>query len=153
MIYQIPCQRMAAAAKRFTNARPTVRATNFQGIPVHVEIEAGETRGGTGEDGRPWEKTYATPYGEIPQSRALSDGDGVDVYLGRSPSSNMVYVVHQSKFDGSYDEDKCFLGFPSLGEAIHAYKTHGPPWGFGSVDTMTVDQFRHGYLASNRKHR
>lgn len=144
---------LALGTKRYSNASAGLRTVSFQGLPVKIEIEVGETRSGTGEDGRPWEKTYEIPYGEIPQSRTLADGDGVDIYLGPDPLAPMIYVVHQLRRDGSYDEDKCLLGFRSIGEAIQAYKSHGPSWGFGSVDTMTVDQFKHGYLASNRKHR
>lgn len=142
---------LALGRQRYSNSRPGLRTVNFRGLPVKVEIDSGDTRGGVGEDGRRWEKTYTVPYGEIPSTRALSDGDPVDVYLGPAPESSMVYVVHQLRRDGSYDEDKVMLQFGSLGEAILAYKQHGPPWGFGSVDTMTADQFVHGYLASNRR--
>ena len=137
--------------QRYTNARPGVRTVSFKGLPVKIEIEVGETKSGVGEDGKVWSHTYKVPYGEIPSSRALSDGDGVDVYLGKDLAADTVYVIHQLKRDGSYDEDKVMLGFPSDGEAILAYKQHGPPWGFGTVDRMTFDQFRNGYLASNRK--
>ncbi len=140
-------------SKRYTNARRPLRTATYQGLPISIEIDVDQTKSGIGEDGKKWEKTYSVPYGEIPSSRALSDGDGVDVYVGRNPLATMVYVVHQLKRNGEYDEDKCMLGFSSAGEAIYAYKQHGPPWGFGSMDTMTFDQFRHGYLASNRRHR
>jgi hypothetical protein len=142
---------LALGSRRYSNARAGLRTVDFQGIPLKIEIEVGDTKSGIGEDGKRWEKTYAFPYGEIPSSKTLADGDGVDIYLGSSPLSPMVYVIHQLKRDGSYDEDKCMLGFQSSGEAIHAYKSHGPTWGFGTMDTMTVDQFRSGYLASNRK--
>lgn len=142
---------LALGSRRYSNARAGLRTVNFQGIPLKIEIEVGEVKSGVGEDGKRWEKTYAFPYGEIPSSRTPWDNDGLDIYLGSSPLSTMVYVVHQRKLDGSYDEPKCLLGFQSLGEAIHCYKSHGPVWGFGSVDTMTVDQFKHGFLASNRK--
>lgn len=116
-----------------------------------MEIDIGQTKSGIGEDGKRWIKKYSVPYGEITSSHATSDGDPVDVYLGSNPSSTMVYVVHQLKRNGKFDEDKCMLQFSSQGEAIAAYKSHGPSWGFGSCDTMTIDQFVHGYLASNRK--
>lgn len=142
---------VALGSRRYSNSRPSLRTVNFQGLPLSIEIEVGETRGGVDEEGQAWEKTYSVPYGEIPSSRTLSDGDGVDVYVGPDPLSKTVYVVHQRKLDGSYDEPKCMLGFRSIGEAIHAYKSHGPWYGFGSIDTMTFDQFLHGFLASNRK--
>lgn len=143
---------LALGRRRYTNARPGLRTVTFNGLPIKIEIEAGDVRSGVGEDGRPWSHEYAVPYGEISSSRALSDSDGVDVYLGPGPETSMVYVVHQLRRDGSYDEDKCMLGFPSSGEAVLAYKRHAPTWGFGTMDTLTWDQFLHGYLASNRKH-
>lgn len=151
MIYQIPVDRQAAARQRFNTARRGLRVVDFKGLPIKVEIEAGDTKSGIDEGGKSWSHTYKVPYGEIPSSRALSDGDGVDVYLGDNLAADLVYVVHQRKMDGSYDEDKCMLGFSSAGEAVLAYKQHGPPWGFGSMDVMTFDQFRNGYLACNRK--
>lgn len=134
---------------RYSNARG--RAADFRGLPLNIEIEAGQTKSGVGEDGRPWSKTYSVPYGEVRKTMALSDGDPVDVYVGPAWDAPMVYVVHQLRRDGKYDESKVMLGFSSQGEAIAAYKKHGPSWGFGSCDIMTFDQFRHGYLASNRK--
>lgn len=151
--YALPHDRLALARQRYTNARPRPRAVQFQGLPISVEIEPGQTRSGVEEGGAPWSKTYKYPYGEVRGTRALSDGDPVDVYLGPDPLQRTVYVVHQLRRDGSYDEDKVMLGFPSEGEAVACYKSHGPSWGFGSLDRMTVDQFRHGYLASNRKNR
>lgn len=129
------------------------RRISYLGLPVNIEIEKGETRGGVGEDGEKWEKTYGVPYGEIDQTIALSDGDPVDVYLGpREDLSAKVYVIHQLRKNGEYDEDKVMLGFPSENAAIESYQRHGPPWGFGSVDEMTLDQFVNGYLAANRAH-
>lgn len=133
-------------SRKYGNSRPVKRATLFQGIPVHVEIEIGEHVKGTG-----WEKTYTVPYGEIPNSATLADGEGVDVYLGSFPNSDLVYVIHQNKRDGSYDEDKVMLGFLGERDAVMAYAAHGPEWGFGGVYSMTVNEFKNGYLASNRR--
>lgn len=153
MSYDIHHDGLALGRKRYSNTkRPVKHMVDFQGIPVSVEIEVGETKSGTDEAGNQWSHVYQVPYGEIPSSRSLADGDGVDCYLGPDLASPLVYVVHQRKLDGSHDEDKVMLGFRSECEAIYAYKSHGPSWGFGSLDQMTVDQFRHGYLASNRRH-
>lgn len=126
------------------------RRTSFLGLPVNIEIEAGETRSGIGDEGEKWEKTYAVPYGEIDKTIAPTDGDPVDVYLGAEDAAAKVYVVHQLRKDRSADEDKVMLGFPGPAVARAAYELHGPPWGFGSMDEMTLDQFVHGYLAANR---
>lgn len=132
--------------RKYGNSRPVKRSTAFQGIPVSVEIEIGEHVKGLG-----WEKTYSAAYGEIPGSCTLADGEGVDVYLGPTPQSEEVFVVHQQKRDGSYDEDKVFLGFTSMREAVACYFLHGPEWGFMGADQMTVEEFKNGYLAANRK--
>lgn len=142
---------LALGQRRYSNSRPPVRTVDFKGLPISVEIEIGEEKSGIDENGNAWSHIYSVPYGEITSSKTLADGEGVDVYLGPNPQATLVYIIHQVHADGSYDEDKCMLGFSSIGEAIHAYKIHGPSWGFGTIDTMTWDQFRHGYLASNRK--
>lgn len=150
--YSLPHDRISQGGQRYTNARPRLRTVSFHGIPVSIEIEVGQIKSGIDrESGEQWSKIYSIPYGEIPSSRTLADGEGVDVYLGNLPTANFVYVIHQRKRDGSYDEPKVMLQFASQGEAVKAYKDHDPAWGFGSCDIMTVDQFIHGFLSSNRK--
>lgn len=137
------------------------RRADFLGLPLLIEIEVGDVIKGTGDEGEKWEKTYDCAYGEIDTTLAPTDGDPVDVYLGpiadAAPEASralesltMVYVVHQLRKDGTPDEDKVMLGFPHAPAAADAYRRHGPPWGFGGMDTMTLDQFVHGYLAANR---
>lgn len=140
-----------------TNSRPAKRQLSFIGLPINVEIEAGDVKSGIGEDGQAWSHQYEIPYGEIDSTLALSDGDPVDVYLGPGVEDmtqpfDTVFVVHQLKKDGGFDEDKVMLGFPNADSAADAYRKHGPPWGFGSMDAMTLDQFVNGYLAANREH-
>jgi hypothetical protein len=133
------------------NSRPVKRTVNWHGVPVSVEFDIGDVKRGIGDYGEVWTNEYTVPYGEIPSSRTLADGEGVDVYLGPDLEAPPVFVVHQLKRDGTFDEDKVMLGFPSREEAVKAYGRHGPSWGFGSVDEMTAEQFIRGYLASNRK--
>lgn len=144
--------RLLNGSERYSNSRPALRETSVHGLPVSIEIEAGQTRGGVGEDGEKWERTYTVPYGEFRQSEALSDGDGVDVYVGPDRASQTVYVVHQLRRDGSYDEDKVMAQFGSARDAERAYRDHGPEWGFGSMDEMSANEFVKGYMASNRRH-
>jgi len=146
-----PGDGLSLGRRRYGNSRPARRTVTFNGVPVKVEIEPGETRSGVDERGRPWSHEYRYAYGEIPSSRSPADGDGVDVYLGPDLSAPMVYVVHQVHSDGTYDEDKVMLGFPSEGEAVLAFKQHGASWAFGTMDILTWDQFRNGYLVSNRR--
>ncbi len=128
---------------------PHVRRTFFQGLPVDVELDIGMTANGTEPDGTPWAVTYKHPYGEVPDSCG-NDGDPVDVYIGPKGDAPFVYIVHQVKRNGKFDEDKVFLGFESPIEATRCYFEHGPKWGFGSLETISFDQFVNGYLVSNR---
>jgi hypothetical protein len=127
-----------------------VRTMKFRGLPINIEIDAGMTAEGVDPNGKPWQKNYLAPYGEIDKTIAQSDGDPVDVYIGPFEKAEHVYVVHQLKKDGTYDEDKVMLGFPGAAEARDCYEIHGPSWGFGSMEKLTWDQFVNGYLASNR---
>lgn len=128
---------------------PHVRRTYFQGLPVDVELDIGMTASGKDSDGTPWSVTYKHPYGEIPSTKGR-DGDPVDVYLGPRSDSPFIYVVHQVKRNGKFDEDKVFLGFDSPIEATRCYFEHGPKWGFGSIETLSFDQFVNGYLLASR---
>lgn len=147
-----PLGGVTRGARRYSNSRPAVRAVKFHGITISIEFDKGDTKRGVGDYGEVWENTYEVPYGEIPGSRTLADGEGVDIYIREEGiDAPMVFVVHQLTRFGKFDEDKVMLGFDDMDAAVRAYKKHGPPWGFGSVDSMTVDEFLHGYLASNRK--
>lgn len=130
--------------------RKIIRQENFAGLPIHVEIDRGDQKSGVDQNGEGWSHIYQYPYGEIARTEG-EDGDPVDCYLGPNPRSKNVYVVHQMKQDGSHDEDKVMLGFDTPRQAEQAYRDHGPAWGFGTMDKMTLDHFKNGYLASNRK--
>ena len=141
---------VALGTRRYSNSRPTVRTQDWNGKTINVEFDKGQTKTGVGDYGQVWRKTYEVPYGEIDGSTSPHDGDAVDCYLGDSSDSADVYVVHQLKRDGSHDEDKCMLGFGDMDSAVAAYVAHGPEWGLGPVDAMTIDQFLNGYLAGAR---
>lgn len=121
------------------------RRSEFQGLPLNIEIEAGETRGGTGEDGKPWEHTYAFPYGELCDTMG-ADGDPVDVYVGSVPAAPNVLVVHQRFLSGTFDEDKAMMGFPDEAAAEAAYRAHGPSWGWGGSDWIPLAEFVEQYV-------
>lgn len=127
-----------------------VRKTKFRGLPINIEIDTGMEKRGVGPGGKKWSHVYKFPYGEIHNTEGF-DKDPVDIYLGPNKQAKRVFIVHQKKPNGSFDEDKCFIGFNSLKQAVKCYKDHGPPWGFGSTESMTFDQFKNGYLASNRR--
>ena len=132
-----------------TSEKRNAKRTTFAGLPINIEIEKGQLKSGVDEDGLAWSHTYLLPYGEILGTEG-EDRDPVDVYLGPFETADQVFVVHQIKKDGSYDEDKVFLGMPGAAEAQDAYFLHGPSWGFGSMDIWTLDEFKTDYLAANR---
>lgn len=127
--------------------RTTQRRLTFQGLPINVEIEAGEVKSGVDDLGQTWMHLYQFPYGEI-SGTIGADGDPVDVYVGLHPSAPHAYVVHQNRRDGAFDEDKVMLGFLSAYEAERAYREHGPDFGFGAMYQLTLEQFRNGYIAA-----
>ena len=70
------------------------RKVRFQGLPISIETEAGQTRSGTGADGKRWSVEMPTPYGYLKRTEG-ADGEQVDVYLGSNGSAPTVYVVDQ----------------------------------------------------------
>lgn len=134
---------------QFSRKSEVARRIRFQGLPINIEQDTGSTRTGTDEDGNPWSVTYKVPYGEIAVTEG-EDGDPVDCYLGPNQDAEHVFVVHQLKMNGRFDEDKVMLGFDTAEAAERCYRDHGPAWGFGRMDTMTMQTFMSGYLAANR---
>jgi len=109
----------------------------FQGLRVKIENPVGSTRSGKG-----WKVTMTHPYGEIVGTDGV-DGDPVDCFLGSDPSARFVYVIHTLGKDGSFDEDKCMLGFSSPESAKAAFMgNYSSPTFFGSMDTMTLEAFK-----------
>lgn len=127
----------------------------FHGLPISIENAAGSSRRWFDPVAREHgSTTMIHDYGYIRLTEA-TDGDHVDCYVGPDKHAARVYVVHQQKKrpDGSfggYDEDKCFLGFPSASAAKAAYLAHyNDPRFFGSMTTMTIPQFK-GKLVEKR---
>lgn len=125
--------------------------TTFQGLPINVEIEVGQTRRGIDENGQEWQHTYDLRYGEI-DGTVGADGDAVDVYLGKNRKAENVYVVKQVRADReTYDEDKVFLGFDSAVQAQKAYFDHGPSWGYGRMERHSLEEFCDVYLRNRAR--
>ena len=139
-------RRRASASKRKKAKKGT---ETFCDLEIAIEFEPGDQK--TCDNGDVVD--YDDFYGEVVGTQALADGDPVDVYLSEDAHGNddrPVFIIHQLKKDKSYDEDKVFLGFPDEAAATKCYETSGPPWGFGSLETMTWDQFLNGYLKGAR---
>ncbi len=129
---------------------PFAGTAEVQGIKINVENLKGSTREGTDASGKKWKQVMNYHYGEIvrPSTEGV-DGDKLDVYLGPSPDSKKVFVVHQNHPEdhptkpGEYDEDKVMLGFPTADAAKKAYLSqYNDDSFFRSMTEMDIDQFK-----------
>ena len=81
-------------------------------------------------------------YGRISNTEGADDMC-VDVFLGISPASNKVFIVNQTKEDGSFDEHKCILCCDSKDDAKKLYASNYPKgWRVGKITEMTLDAFK-----------
>lgn len=125
----------------------------WNGLDIAIENPAGTIREGVDEGGRPWRTEFKYAYGEISRTEGV-DGDPVDVYMGHDESAPEVYVVRQMKRKNwdVYDEDKCFLGFPSMEAAKQAYLEHyDDPRFFGGIVGFPLDEFIAKVKATRKK--
>lgn len=119
----------------------------FEGITIAIENPVGSERKGKDDNGEAW----ATPmhlahYGYIPSTDA-ADGDGVDVYLLKTPRlGGQAYVIDQYNEDGTFDETKTVLGAASEAEALRVYDAGfsdgSGPNRRGAVTPMSIDEFK-----------
>jgi len=111
---------------------------NFQGLPIAIENPRGSDRSGPG-----WRVTMAHHYGYLERTSG-ADGEGVDVFIGPDLDSELVTVVNQTRPDGSFDEHKVMLGFPSEDAARRGYlASYTPGWqGLGSTWTCDLDDLK-----------
>lgn len=115
---------------------------DFHGMTLYIEYPKGSTRSGTNSEGEKWSRKMKADYGRIPKTDG-SDGDCVDVYLGDDLSSEKVFVVNQTKDDGSFDEHKCIVGCGSASEAKKLYAANYPKdFKIGKIVEMGVDKFK-----------
>lgn len=109
------------------------------GLDVTIENPAGSTRKGPG-----WTQQMKDHYGYI---RGTESAEGkteqLDVFIGKHPESQKVFVVDQIAKDGSFDEHKVLVGYPSEMSALRAYKRNYPE-GFkvGPLTTMALPEFK-----------
>lgn len=126
---------------------PFVGTLEYRGLKIDVENKQGDTREGTDKGGHKWKTLMHYHYGEIRRT-AGTDGDKLDVYVGRHPDAKDVYIVHQNNpTTGKYDEDKCMIGFVSAEQAKAAYlKQYDNPKFFRSLTVMPFDQFKESIM-------
>jgi N12 class adenine-specific DNA methylase/tRNA1(Val) A37 N6-methylase TrmN6 len=112
------------------------------GLDVTVEYPKGSERAGKGADGRPWRRLMRAHYGYIRRTEG-ADGEPIDVYVGERPEAQHVYVIDQQRADGSFDEHKVMLGYPSLDAAQRGYRAHFPRgWKVGPTRDLSLDEFK-----------
>ena len=122
------------------------RHLTWSGLDISIETEAGQERTGIGADGRPWSARMPVPYGYIKRTEG-KDGDQVDVYIGRNPQSDTVYVVDQVDPDTQrFDEHKVIIGAVSRdeAEAIYnaAFSDGSGNFRAGAVTEMSSGEFK-----------
>lgn len=124
----------------------------INGFDVTIEQPAGSVRSGKDASGKEWSQVMNNTYGYIRGTESV-DGDHIDVFLGPDMNSDMVYVVDQVNTDGSFDEHKVMMGFPSLEDARSAYlSNYEEGWqGLGNITGVTLDGFKKWIDSSTRK--
>lgn len=116
-----------------------VHSFDVQGLTIVVETPKGEVRSGKG-----FSVTMPAHYGFIANTVG-ADGDEMDCYIGPNLNSKDVFVVHQSKLDGSgFDEHKCMIGYDTEGDALKDYflghhRSHDI---FIKSEAMTMKKFK-----------
>lgn len=126
-------QASVQAASAEVNTEPTpaqAEAGNYKkghvtigDFDITIENPAGSIRKGVDADGKEWQTTMANAYGYIKGTESV-DGDHIDVFLHTDMdewNGRKVYVVDQTRPDGSFDEHKVMLGFNDKDAAMSAY--------------------------------
>lgn len=111
----------------------------LHGLDVTIENPRGSVR--TAVDGS-WSRRMPYDYGYLKRTTG-ADQDGVDVFIGDHPASQLVFVVDQVDRDGAFDEHKVILGALTEAEARQIYASAYPAgWRIGPVTSLTMDQFK-----------
>ncbi len=126
---------------RATTTRKSMKTIDYQGIKLKIDRPLGTVQSGKDKDGNEWSREYKFDYGYIDGTHG-GDDDGLDVFVGPDPGEPIAYWVGQKKDDGTFDEYKIFVGFPSAQEAFKAYKAHIPEKFYGGMREMTVEQMK-----------
>lgn len=114
------------------------------GLPLIIEYRAGDLRGGTGADGKPWVRKLHCAYGEVQKTEGM-DGDPLDVYIGPALDSEKVFAITQMKAPAFkvVDEQKFMLGFHTMAKARATYLAHYPDERIlGSIVEMPLAKFQ-----------
>ena len=151
--YERRQDRMIREAAEYTESDPTdaqIKAGNYKkgrftwnGMPIVIENPRGSTRRGVSSSGEIWRQEMTAHYGYISGTEG-SDGDQVDVFMGKYPDSELVFVVSQiDQSTGQFDELKVILGETNLKKAKALYlSNYSKGWKCGEIEPMTISQFK-----------
>ena len=161
-------QARVEAAEAETNPNPTpaqAEAGNYKkgkvtvgDFDLSIENPAGSVRKGVDADGKEWETKMANTYGYILGTEGV-DGDHIDVFLSGNMdewNGRRVFVVDQTRPDGSFDEHKVMLGFNSAEDAEAAYfANYSADWRGTHpgirITGVNVEDFKKWVQSSHRK--
>lgn len=142
-------EKVSNVIESFTKARRSIeklagvakKQVTVNGLTMKIEYEPGDIRKGTSRDGKTWTRKMYASYGYVPGTKGkAADGDAIDVYVAPAPEDGPVYEIEQQKKDdGSYDESKFMIGWPSADAAKKAYLQHMPQWAFGSIKEVAAN--------------
>lgn len=136
-------QLAAGAEDAAVDSYPVRKRIKWHGLDISIENPAGSIRRGVDDGGNPWRVKLTHDYGYLRKTRGV-DGDHLDVFIGPDNHAAYVYVVHTLKAPDfvDYDEDKCFLNFPSFQSAKKAFvSNYDKRDHFGWMDTVSVGDF------------
>lgn len=119
-----------------------MRPATWRGLPIVIEHEPGSYREWNRPDGSTGRTLMRAPYGYFADHDG-SDGDELDLYVGRDLTARFVYVVHQLKPDGARDEDKVIVDVPDERAAKELYLAHRDDGdrAYGGMSVIPVEQF------------
>jgi hypothetical protein len=124
-----------------------------QGLDITIENPRSSVRKGKDANGNEWSVKMPDHYGYVKRTEG-ADGDHVDVYVGKHPESQHVFVVDQVDPDTrAFDEHKVMLGYQDGISAVDAYdKAFSDGRGaerMGKITPMSVADFKE-WLASGK---
>jgi hypothetical protein len=151
--YERRQDRTIREAAEYTETDPSdaqIKAGNYKkgrfswnGIQIVIENPRGSTRRGVSSSGEIWKKEMNSHYGYISRTNG-NDNDPIDVFMGRQPESELVFVVHQiDQKTGELDEIKVIAGCTNCKSAKDLYLSNYPEgWRIGEIKPMTVQDFK-----------
>lgn len=99
----------------FEKDDPAIKTVEVQGLKINVECEKGQKRDPKASN------PITADYGYIVGTKDPVEGDSIDVYVGDSLDSGLVYRVKQLNRDKSFDEFKYMISFKNIRDAAKTY--------------------------------